>query len=60
MDRVLPIPAYIASLAPKDAEDARRLVARVPAAANAIEFRMDLGGSPDPARDVARSQTRAL
>jgi 3-dehydroquinate dehydratase/shikimate dehydrogenase len=38
----LPIPAYIASLAPKDAQDAKRLVARVPADANAIEFRMDL------------------
>ena len=48
MDRVLPIPAYIASLAPKDAEDARRLVARVPTAANAIEFRMDLAERPIP------------
>ena len=48
MDRHLPIPAYIASLAPKDAEDARRLVARVPAAANAIEFRMDLADRPIP------------
>jgi len=48
MDRVLPIPAYIASLAPKDAEDARLLVARVPEGANAIEFRMDLGDRPIP------------
>ena len=44
----LPIPADIASLAPKDAEDAKRLVARVPAAANAIEFRMDLADHPIP------------
>jgi shikimate dehydrogenase/3-dehydroquinate dehydratase type I len=42
MDRLLPIPAYVASLAPRDAEDARRLVARVHAGANAVEFRMDL------------------
>lgn len=48
MDRALPIPAYIASLAPKDAEDAKRLVARVPAGANAIEFRMDLAERPIP------------
>ncbi len=48
MDRVLPIPAYVASLAPKDAEDARRLVGRVPPGANAIEFRMDLAERPIP------------
>jgi shikimate dehydrogenase/3-dehydroquinate dehydratase type I len=48
MDRALPIPAYIASLAPKDGEDAARLVARVPSAANAIEFRMDLADRPIP------------
>jgi shikimate dehydrogenase/3-dehydroquinate dehydratase type I len=48
MDRVLPIPAYIASLAPKDVEDARRLAARVPAGANAIEYRMDLADRPMP------------
>ena len=48
MDRLLPIPAYIASLAPKDAEDARRLVARIPAEANAVEFRMDLAERPIP------------
>ncbi len=48
MDRALPIPAYIASLAPRDAEDAKRLVARVPAGANAIEFRMDLADRPMP------------
>ena len=50
MANVLPLPAYIASLAPKDAADARRLVARVPAKANAIEFRMDLAERPVPAQ----------
>jgi 3-dehydroquinate dehydratase / shikimate dehydrogenase len=48
MERLVPIPAYVASLAPKDAEDARRLVGRVPAKANAIEFRMDLAERPIP------------
>jgi shikimate dehydrogenase/3-dehydroquinate dehydratase type I len=49
MAKILPIPAYVASLAPKDAQDAARLVARVPAKANAIEFRMDLAERPIPA-----------
>ena len=48
MDRILPIPAYVASLAPKDVEDARRLTARIPAGANAIEYRMDLAERPIP------------
>jgi shikimate dehydrogenase/3-dehydroquinate dehydratase type I len=48
MDRVLPIPVYIASLAPKDAEDAGRLAALIPPAANAVEFRMDLAERPIP------------
>jgi shikimate dehydrogenase/3-dehydroquinate dehydratase type I len=47
-DRALPIPAYVASLAPRDAEDARRLIARVPPGANAVEFRMDLAERPIP------------
>ena len=43
---MVPSPAYVASLAPKDAEDAKRLVARVPAGATAVEFRMDLAERP--------------
>jgi len=43
---IVPIPAYVASLAPRDAEDAKRLVARVPPRANALEFRMDLADRP--------------
>ncbi len=49
MAKTIPVPAYVASLAPKDAGDARRLVASVPPAANAIEFRMDLAERPIPA-----------
>ena len=42
MERTLPIPALIATLAPASFEDARRLAALVPAGANAIEWRLDL------------------
>ncbi len=49
MEKTLPIPARIASLAPKDAAEAERLVERVPTGANAIEFRMDLAERPIPA-----------
>jgi shikimate dehydrogenase/3-dehydroquinate dehydratase type I len=48
MTTIVPIPAHIASLAPKDAPDAKRLAARVPAGANAVEFRMDLAERPIP------------
>jgi shikimate dehydrogenase/3-dehydroquinate dehydratase type I len=48
MAGMIPIPAHIASLAPKDVEDARRLLAAVPLQANAIEYRLDLAGRPIP------------
>jgi shikimate dehydrogenase/3-dehydroquinate dehydratase type I len=60
MARRLPKPAYVASLAPKDAEEAKRLVARVPAAANAIEVRMDLAERPIPAAAVAHLDERPV
>jgi len=41
-ERILPRPAFVASLAPRDLADARRLAARVPARASAIEYRLDL------------------
>jgi len=59
-NRILPIPAHIASLAPKDAADAQRLVARVPAGANAIEFRMDLAQRPIPAAAVVTLDPRPV
>jgi shikimate dehydrogenase/3-dehydroquinate dehydratase type I len=49
MAAMIPIPAHVASLAPKDVEDARRLVAAVPGEANAIEYRLDLAERPIPA-----------
>ncbi len=49
MDRILTLPAFVASLAPRDMTDARRLVARVPPRASAIEYRLDLAQEPPPA-----------
>lgn len=46
MSPIIPIPAYVASLAPRDLADARRLLALVPAGANAIEYRLDLATDP--------------
>ncbi len=51
MERPLPIPALIASLAPASFEDARRLAALVPPEANAVEWRLDLA----PGRISARA-----
>ncbi len=59
-NKILSLPAHIASLAPKDAPDARRLVARVPAGANAIEFRMDMAQSPIPAAALASLDPRPV
>jgi 3-dehydroquinate dehydratase/shikimate dehydrogenase len=42
LERFLPRPALVASLAPKSFDDARRLVALTPAGASAIEYRLDL------------------
>jgi 3-dehydroquinate dehydratase / shikimate dehydrogenase len=52
LERALPKPAYIASLAPKNFDDAKRLVSLVPEKANAIEYRLDLA--------AGRISTRAL
>jgi len=42
LERILSLPAWIASLAPASFDDARRLAALVPPVANAIEWRLDL------------------
>ncbi|HTR02157.1 MAG TPA: type I 3-dehydroquinate dehydratase, partial [Thermoanaerobaculia bacterium] len=42
MDRTLLKPAYVASMAPKDIDDARRLASRVPDAFVTLEYRLDL------------------
>ena len=46
---LLHLPAHVASVVPRDLDDARRLVAAAPAAARAIEYRMDLAGERLPA-----------
>ncbi len=58
MDRALPNPAYIASLAPENFEDAKRLVALVPAKANAIEYRLDLAAGRISARALLELDSR--
>ena len=40
-ERRLSLPAHVASLAPRDLADARRLVPHVPSGATAIEYRLD-------------------
>ncbi len=42
MERILGFPACVASLAPKNFEDARGLLSRVPPRAGAVEYRLDL------------------
>ena len=46
MERLLSLPAYVASVGPCDLEDARRLSARVPEEASAIEYRLDQAKEP--------------
>jgi len=53
-DTGLSLPAHVASVAPRDLADARRLVALVPSRAGAIEYRLD--GAPE--RISAASLTR--
>lgn len=48
MKQIVPLPAYVASLGPRNPGDARRLAALVPPGANAIEYRMDLFEEPPP------------
>ena len=48
----------MASLAPKDAADAERLLARVPRQANAIEYRLDLAETPIPPARLAALDAR--
>jgi len=40
-EKRLSLPAHVASIAPRDLADAKSLVARVPAGATAIEYRVD-------------------
>jgi 3-dehydroquinate dehydratase/shikimate dehydrogenase len=57
-ERIIPRPAFIASLAPRDISDARRLASLVPAKASAIEYRLDLADSPIPASSLLELDSR--
>ncbi len=59
-ERLIPIPAYVASLAPRDAADARRLVSLVPGRATAIEMRLDRAEDRMNARDLIALDPRPL
>ncbi len=59
-ERILPLPAYVASLAPRDFADARRLVSLVPARATAIEMRLDLAAEPPPIASLLGLDPRPL
>ncbi len=50
---ILPRPAFVASLAPRDLAHARALVAKVPEKASAIEHRLDLAPEPIDPRALA-------
>ena len=56
--RVLRIPAHVASLAPRGLADARRLVSLVPARATAIEYRLDLAKEALPASALLAMDAR--
>ena len=47
-ERILPRPALVASLAPRDLSEARELVSSVPAEATALEIRLDLAAERIP------------
>ncbi|HEU5248448.1 MAG TPA: type I 3-dehydroquinate dehydratase [Thermoanaerobaculia bacterium] len=46
--RVIGLPGYVASVAPRGVEDARRLVSLTPEGATAIEWRLDIAKEPIP------------
>ncbi|HKF43073.1 MAG TPA: type I 3-dehydroquinate dehydratase [Thermoanaerobaculia bacterium] len=56
--QVLELPAFVASLAPRNLADARRLVSLVPAGATAIEYRTDLADEEMPAAGLAELDPR--
>jgi 3-dehydroquinate dehydratase/shikimate dehydrogenase len=59
-DRRVPIPAFVASAAPRDSADARRLAAMVPAGANSIEWRLDQAQAPIPTPELLALDPRPV
>jgi len=60
LERALPKPAFIASLAPKNFDEARRLVSLVPLDANAIEYRLDLAAGRISSRALLELDPRCV
>ena len=59
MDRTLRIPAYVASMAPKDLGDARRLVSQLPEGPLTLEYRLDLADEAIDPRALLEVDPRA-
>jgi shikimate dehydrogenase len=59
-ERVVPLPGHVASLAPRDLADARRLLALVPPKAAAIEYRLDLAGEALPMAALSALDSRPI
>jgi shikimate dehydrogenase/3-dehydroquinate dehydratase type I len=59
-ERLLSLPAYVASLAPRELADARRLVTLVPKEATAIEYRLDLAEEMIPPRALLDLDPRPI
>jgi 3-dehydroquinate dehydratase/shikimate dehydrogenase len=57
-EKIVQLPAFVASVAPRDLEDARRLVRLIPGRATAIEYRMDLAGGSLPAAALLAIDSR--
>jgi 3-dehydroquinate dehydratase type I len=59
-ERILPRPAFVASLAPRDLAQARSLAALVPAKASAIEYRLDLAAEAIDPRALLELDSRPV
>ncbi len=59
-ERRVPIPAFVASAAPRDLPDGRRLAAIVPARANTVEWRLDQVRAPIPPRELLALDPRPV
>jgi shikimate dehydrogenase/3-dehydroquinate dehydratase type I len=57
-ERILSLPAFVASLAPRDLGEARRLVSLVPEGATAIEMRLDHAREPISVRQILELDPR--
>lgn len=59
-ERILSLPAYVATFAPRDLADARRLMSLVPERATAVEMRLDRSREPIPVGRLLELDPRPL